>query len=100
MTGKLKDKIKECWTALSVISSCLTWSLQPLHISINKVSKESLRNKYVRYWIWKNTKVSKSVIEERIDESWYSGSVIANEMIFSSFKYSGISNSLDGSEDG
>ena len=46
-----------------------------------------------------NIKVSKSSIIEQIDELWYSDSAIANEIIFNSFKYSVISNSLDGSED-
>ena len=41
--------MKEWETALSVIPSDLTWRLQPLDISINKVLKESLRNKYVGY---------------------------------------------------
>ena len=47
----MKDKIKECKTELSVISSGLIWKLQVLDISINNVFKESLRNKYVGYWI-------------------------------------------------
>ena len=46
-TSKVKDKIKKCETALSVIPSDLKWRLQPVNISINKVFKESLRNKYV-----------------------------------------------------
>ena len=43
---KVKDKIKECENALSVISSGLTSRQQSSDISINKVFKESLRNKY------------------------------------------------------
>ena len=39
-TIKVKDKIKECETALSVISSDLIWKLQVLDISINKVLKK------------------------------------------------------------
>ena len=34
-----------------------------------------------------------------IDEVWSSDSVTINEMVFSSSKYSGISNSLDRSKD-
>ena len=45
----MKDKIKECEAALSVIPSDLTWRQQSLDISINKVFKESLKNKYVGY---------------------------------------------------
>ena len=51
--SKVKDKIKECETALSVIQSALIWIVQHSDISINKVFKESLRNKYVGYWISK-----------------------------------------------
>ena len=52
-TGKVNDKINKCETESSVIPSGLTWRLQLLDISINKVFKESLRNKYVDYWIGK-----------------------------------------------
>ena len=77
----MKDKINEFEADLSVIPSGLTWILQP-DISINKVFKESLRSKYVGYWIDKNNiKVSKSTIIERIDESWHSNSAKTNEMI-------------------
>ena len=52
-TSKVKDKIKDCTTALSVVSSSLAWRLQPLNISINKVLKENLRDKLVGHWIGK-----------------------------------------------
>ena len=50
-TSKMKDKIKERETALLVIPRCLKWRLQ--QSDINKLFKESLRNKYVGYWIGK-----------------------------------------------
>ena len=52
-TSKMKDKIKECETVLSVIPNGLKRILRSLSISINKVFKESIRNKYVNYWIGK-----------------------------------------------
>ena len=59
----MKDRIKKCKTKFSVIPSGLTWKLQLLDISINKVFKESLRNKNVDYWNGSNnTKESKSAI--------------------------------------
>ena len=83
--------IKECETVLSVIPTCLVWRLQLIEINVHKIF---LKNKYVCYWISKNNiKGSKSAITEWIDELWYSDSGITNEMIFNSFKYSGISNS-------
>ena len=54
---KWKDKIKECETELSVIPNGLTSRLKWLDISINKVFKESLRNKYVGYWIEKKNTI-------------------------------------------
>ena len=43
----------------------------------------------------KKKKISKNAIIEWIYELWYSDSVIANETIINSLKYSGISNLLD-----
>ena len=42
--SKVKDKIKECEASLLVFLNYLTWRLQLLDISINKVFNESLRN--------------------------------------------------------
>ena len=39
LTCRIKDKIKECETALSVISNGIARRLQPLGISISKVIK-------------------------------------------------------------
>ena len=62
--------------------------------------KENLRNKYVSYCIENNNlKVAKSTIKEWVDEIWSSDFIITNEIIFNSLKFSGISSSLDGSED-
>ena len=50
---------------------------------------------------WQNyIKGSKSAIIKWIDRLKYSDFVKVNEIIFNSFKYSGISNSLNGGEDG
>ena len=46
-TSKVKEKLKEYDTSLSMMPSGLTWKLQPLDISINKVLKENLRKRYV-----------------------------------------------------
>ena len=83
-----------------MIPSRLTWNLQSLDISINKVLKENLRKKYINDCIkTNNAKVLKSTIIEWVDEIWNSESVITNEMIFNSFKYLRINCSLDASED-
>ena len=99
-TNKVKEKIKECETYVLMILSGLKWKLQSLDISINKVFKENLRNKYVSYRIENNDlKVAKGTIIEWVDKIGFSDSIITNEMIFNSFKFSGISSSLDWSED-
>ena len=80
--------------------SGLTWIIQYLDIIINKVLKENLRKRYVNNCIkTNNVQDSKSTIIEWIEEIWNSKSAITNEMIFNSLKYSGISCSLDGSEE-
>ena len=86
--NNVKDWIKECGTALSVISSRLTWKLQLLNISFNEVFKESLRSVYAGYWTYKsNIKGTKSAIIKWIDELWHSDSVITNEMLFDFFLF-------------
>ena len=83
--------MKECEVVLWVILSGLTWRLQQLDICINKVFKQCLINKYEDNLIVKNNiKVKKNVIIEWFDEWEYLDSVIINQMIFSSFKYSWI----------
>ena len=42
-----KKKLKECEIGIRMIPSCLTLKLQPFDISVNKVLKHILRNKYV-----------------------------------------------------
>ena len=57
----MKDKIKKCETALSVIPSGLSWRLQPLNISVSKVFKESLRRNYIDFWIGKTIEMYQRV---------------------------------------
>ena len=63
--NKVKEKIKKCEAYVSMIPSGITSKLQPMDISINKVFRENLRNKYVSYCIENNNlKVAKSTIIE------------------------------------
>ena len=47
-------KLNECETDIWMMPSGLAWKLQPFDISINKVFKVNLRNKYVKYCIEDN----------------------------------------------
>ena len=74
----------------------------PLDISINKPFKTYIKEKYIRYCISKNTtisKVNKEDIVNWICEVWYDEKLITKSIIYNSFKYSGLSNKIDGSED-
>ena len=92
----MKDKIKECETALSVIPSSLTWRLQPIDTNISKMFKKQV----CRHLNWQkqynrikecNHRTYWCVMGFRFYYNLWNG--------FDTFKYSRISHSLDGNED-
>ena len=71
-----------------------------LILVLTKLFKEKLRNRFISHCIHNNNvKASKSKIIKWAEKIWNSDSLITNQMIFNSFKYSGISSSLEGIED-
>ena len=76
--------------------------LQPLDISINKPFKTYNKEKYIQYCIAKNTTISKVNKKDIINwfcDVWYDEKLITKSIIYNSFKFSGLSNKTDGSED-
>ena len=111
--GHLTDKVKKAFrkgnTVMAVIPGGCTSKLQPLDVSINKPFKTELRNSW-RGYIREASKTAretgdrvKSATKETV-VSWLASAVDSlvekPDMVRKSFKVCGISNNLNGSEDG
>ena len=81
----------------------LTSIIQSLDISINFSFKNPVRNKYINH-IMNNSNdrnhiiISKIEVINLINEVWYDYNIITKKMIFKSFKETGISINLNGSD--
>lgn len=98
----LDDKLKEIEGNIVYIPQGLTRFLQPLDFSINKLVKDAMKKRYVKYCLEKgepNTKISRETVINWIEDIWYNNIDVSAETIVNSFKKCGISNSLDGKED-
>lgn len=102
VTDNIIAKYKNDNNFLTFIPSGLTRYLQPLDVVINKPFKEALKKLYVEYCIEneaENSPVSRKKILEMITKVWWDENIITKEMIYKSFRVTGIANSLNGEED-
>ena len=87
---------------IAFIPGGLTRYYQPLDVSVNKPFKNVIREKYISYCIQnRNTdlKISRSKMIEYICDIWYDDKIITKEIIYKSFRATGIAHKLDKSED-
>lgn len=105
LVDSVRAKLKELRTDLAVIPGGLTSMLQPLDVSLNKPFKDNVRRLYSEWMAegdhamtpgGKIKKPSVEILCSWVIEAW---SMISPEIIVRSFKKTGISNALDGTED-
>ena len=80
----------------------MTRFYQPIDVSINKPFKIALREKYINFCIdfgANNIKINHSNMIKFICDTWNSDIVISKEIIWKSFKVTGLTNKFDHSED-
>ena len=97
----VNDKIKENKTKIIMISGGLTRYLQSLEVSINKLFKDELKKRYTKYCMDQQdikTTIPQEDLTNRVAEVWYDDK-LSSDIINKSFKTSGITLALDGSED-
>ena len=86
----------------SFILSGLIRYLQLLDVVVNKPFKDAIKKLYIEHWIEtgkENTKVSRNKIIEMVSKVCWDSNIITKDMIYNSFRCTGIANALNGSED-
>ena len=102
MTTNIINILKSGNNDVTFIPPGLTRFLQPLDVSINKPFKQNLREKYISFCInngAENIKVSRTKMIAFICDTWYDNNVITKDMVYKSFRVTGIANILDHTED-
>ncbi|CAI7887679.1 unnamed protein product [Closterium sp. NIES-53] len=87
LTEAVKEKFRELNCVLAIISSGCMAEIQPLNVSINKSFKASVRQQYQK-WFQEEGKEQLTKV------------AVPADLIKRAFLTCGISNALDGSEDG
>ena len=87
---------------LVYIPKGLTSILQPLDIAINNLFKKGIQEKYTQYITENNncSKIERNIFLNWIYEVWYSSKYITKQVIINTFKATGISLDINGSENG
>ncbi|KAH8037549.1 hypothetical protein HPB51_013339 [Rhipicephalus microplus] len=105
LVGSVRAKLKELRTDLAVIPGSLTSMLQPRDIFLNKPFRDNVRRLYSEWMaegdhaMTSGGKIKKPSVEllcSCVIEAW---AMILPEIIDRSFKKTGISNVLDGTQD-
>jgi hypothetical protein len=105
LKDEIKNKAKTMNIELVVIPGVLTGQLQPLDVCLNKTFKVALREEWSK-WIIHTKLLTKSgnikkpslyQVCEWVKHAWDS---VKTESVIYSFKKCGISNDMDGNEDG
>ena len=103
----ITDEIRNLYNSgnkqLIKILNGLTSKIQPFFVSINYSFNNAVRNKFINNIINNNNdinhiKVSKIEVINWINEVWYDYNIIKKNMIFKSFKETGIRFNLNGSD--
>ena len=104
-TEQVKRPFKKDNTDLAVIPRGLTSVLQPLDVSLNKLFKDRVRQKWMTWMAEEIHEVRTGGLQKKpsvqlmcqwIGEAWHD---IPREMVAESFLKCGITNSMNGSED-
>ena len=105
-TSHLNDEFINEFTTenkiISFIPSGLTRYLQPLDVVVSRPFKNALKEVYVNYCIEKGVelvKVAKTTMIDWICKIWQNEKIITQEMIYKSFRCTGIANNLNRTED-
>lgn len=105
LTQKVKEELRESRTDMAVIPGGLTGMLQPLDVSVNRPFKVAFRRHYMEWMASANhektptgrlKKAPLATVAQWIVSAWDS---ISSDLTSKSFKVTGISNNLDGTED-